>query len=154
MVDIKETIKAMCKAYPGGKSAMAGALGMTLTEFNNNLYEKNGCRFFEIDELEAMEDLSGTSLLAEYFAQRRGALLVDVPKFDDLDQVELYSRSVYTAARRGKVDQMIKEAIEDGVIDEHEAKEISFHHARHLAAREAEIRCMLALFGRRKGKRS
>ncbi|WP_279024451.1 YmfL family putative regulatory protein, partial [Gibbsiella quercinecans] len=65
MVDIKETVKAMCKAFPGGRQAMAGALGMTLTQFNNNLYEKNGCRFFELDELEAMEDLSGTSLLAE-----------------------------------------------------------------------------------------
>jgi hypothetical protein len=56
---------------------MAGALGMTLTQFNNNLYEKNGCRFFEVSELEAMEDISNTSLLADYFARRRGALLVD-----------------------------------------------------------------------------
>lgn len=51
----------MCKAYPGGREAMAGALGMTLTQFNNNLYEKNGCRFFEVSELEAMEDISNTS---------------------------------------------------------------------------------------------
>lgn len=37
---LKEVVKAMCKAYPGGREAMAGALGMTLTQFNNNLYEK------------------------------------------------------------------------------------------------------------------
>ncbi|MCL2892496.1 YmfL family putative regulatory protein [Brenneria tiliae] len=153
MVDLKETIKAMCKAYPGGRSAMAGALGMTLVQFNNNLYEKNGCRFFEIHELEAMEDLSGTNLLAEYFAQRCGALLVDVPKFDDLDRVELYNRSVYTAAKRGQVDQMIQQAIEDGVIDEVEAREITHLHAKHLAAREAEIRSILSLFGRNRVKR-
>ncbi|MFP9227576.1 YmfL family putative regulatory protein [Pectobacterium cacticida] len=153
MVDIKETIKAMCKTYPGGRSAMAGALGMTLVQFNNNFYEKNGCRFFEIDELEAMEDLSGTSLLAEYFAQRRGALLVDVPTFDDLDRVELYNRSVYTAARRGQVDQMIQQAIEDGVIDDCEAQQILALHAKHLAAREAEIRSILSLFGRNRVKR-
>ncbi|EHD21294.1 MULTISPECIES: YmfL family putative regulatory protein [Brenneria] len=153
MVDLKETIKAMCKAYPGGRSAMAGALGMTLAQFNNNLYEKNGCRFFEIHELEAMEDLSGTSLLAEYFAQRCGALLVDVPTFDDLDRVELYNRSVYTAAKRGQVDQMIQQAIEDGVIDEVEAREIMHLHTKHLAAREAEIRSILSLFGRNRVKR-
>lgn len=41
---------------------MAGALGMSVTQFNNNLYEKNGCRFFEVNELEAMEDISNTSL--------------------------------------------------------------------------------------------
>ena len=52
---LKEVVKAMCKAYPGGREAMAGALGMSVTQFNNNLYEKNGCRFFEVNELEAME---------------------------------------------------------------------------------------------------
>ena len=55
--NLKEAVKAMCKAYPGGREAMAGALGMTVTQFNNNLYEKNGCRFFEVSELEAMEDI-------------------------------------------------------------------------------------------------
>lgn len=59
---LKEVVKAMCKAYPGGREAMAGALGMSVTQFNNNLYEKNGCRFFEVNELEAMEDISNTSL--------------------------------------------------------------------------------------------
>jgi len=51
---LKEVVKAMCKAYPGGREAMAGAIGMSVTQFNNNLYEKNGCRFFEVNELEAM----------------------------------------------------------------------------------------------------
>ncbi len=69
MTNLKEVVKAMCKAYPGGREAMAGALGMSLTQFNNNLYEKNGCRFFEVSELEAMEDISNTSLLADYFAR-------------------------------------------------------------------------------------
>jgi hypothetical protein len=58
MTNLKEVVKAMCKAYPGGREAMAGALGMSVTQFNNNLYEKNGCRFFEVSELEAMEDIS------------------------------------------------------------------------------------------------
>ncbi|TCC01252.1 hypothetical protein E0L21_10090, partial [Kosakonia quasisacchari] len=87
---LKEVVKAMCKAYPGGREAMAGALGMTATQFNNNLYEKNGCRFFEVTELEAMEDLSNTSFLADYFAKRRGCLLVEVPTFEDLDRVDLF----------------------------------------------------------------
>jgi hypothetical protein len=47
-MNLKEVVKSMCKAYPGGREAMAGALGMTVTQFNNNLYEKNGCRFFEV----------------------------------------------------------------------------------------------------------
>ena len=150
MVDLKSVVKAMCKAYPGGRSAMAGALGMSEAGFNNNLYEKNGCRFFEIVELEAMEDISGTSFLAEYFAHRRGGLFVDIPQLDELDQVELFSKSMRTAAHRGHVDMIIQAALEDGVIDEAEAAEIMKYHHRHLSARDAEVRAVLALFGKKK----
>lgn len=149
---LKEVVKAMCKAYPGGRQAMAGALGMSETQFNNNLYEKNGCHFFEVTELEAMEDISNTSFVADYFAKRRGALLVDVPSLKDLDRVDLFSRAMRTAAARGQVDQIIQKALEDGVIEKHEAEEIQEHHRRHLAAREEEIRAIVALFSRRQKK--
>ncbi|WP_112197021.1 YmfL family putative regulatory protein [Rahnella sp. NRRL B-41462] len=149
MVDLKSTVKAMCKAFPGGRSAMAGALGMTETQFNNNLYEKNGCRFFEVAELEAMEDISGTSCLAEHFAQRRGGLFVDIPQLEELDQVELFSKSMRTAAHRGHVDMIIQAALEDGFIDAEEAKEIMKYHSRHLSARDAEVRAVLALFSKK-----
>ncbi|MGY5464304.1 YmfL family putative regulatory protein [Citrobacter koseri] len=149
---LKDVVRAMCKSMHGGREAMAGALGMTLAQFNNNLYEKNGCRFFEVTELEAMEDISNTSFVADYFAKRRGALLVDVPQMEDLDRVDLFSRAMRTAAARGQVDQIIEKALEDGVIEKHEADEIMDHHRRHLAAREEEIRAIVALFGRRKKK--
>ena len=150
---LKEVVKAMCKAYPGGREAMAGALGMSVTQFNNNLYEKNGCRFFEVNELEAMEDISNTSLLADYFARRRGALLVDVPQLEDLDRVDLFDRAMRTSAARGRVDTVIQRALEDGVIERHEAEEINEYHRRHLAAHEEEIRAIVALFSRKKSQK-
>lgn len=146
MVDLKSVVKSMCKAFPGGRSALAGALGMSETEFNNNLYEKNGCRFFEVAELEAMEDLSGTSCMAEYFAQRRGLLLVDVPTRTNLDPVELFFQSVKVAAKSGLVDQMINESIaDDGVIDAEEKEEIMALHRQHLAALDAYRKSVVAL---------
>lgn len=96
-----------------------------------------------------MEDISNTSFVADYFAKRRGALLVDVPNPEDLDRVDLFSRAMRTAAARGQVDQIIQKALEDGVIEKHEAEEIQEHHRRHLAAREEEIRAIVALFSRR-----
>lgn len=150
---LKEVVKAMCKAYPGGREAMSGALGMSMTEFNNNLYEKNGCRFFEVTELEAMEDISNTSLVADYFAKRRGALLVDRPLLEDLDRVDLFSRAMRTSAARGQVDQIIAQALEDGVIEKHEAEEILEHHRRQLAAREEEIHAIITLFSRKKSQK-
>jgi hypothetical protein len=153
MVAIKSTIKAMCKAFPGGRSGLAGALGMTLEEFNNNLYEKNRCRFFEVAELEAMEDLSGTNLLADYFARRRGQLLVDVQKLEDLDQTELFNKSLRTAAFRGRVDLIIQASVEDGIIDDTEAAEIMACHRKHLAAREEEVRATIELFRKEKARK-
>ncbi|TKI02410.1 YmfL family putative regulatory protein [Martelella alba] len=149
--NLKDVVKAMCKAYPGGRSAMAGALGMSLETFNNNLYQKNSCRFFEVDELEAMEDLSGTNYLADYFARRRGDLLVERPNLEELDRVDLFSRAMRSAAARGQVDQIIAQALEDGVIEKHEAQEIEVFHRRHMAAREEEVRAIVALFSRKKG---
>jgi hypothetical protein len=113
--NLKEVVKAMCKAYPGGREAMAGALGMTVTQFNNNLYEKNGCRFFEVSELEAMEDISNTSLLADYFARRRGALLVDVPHLEELDRVDLFSRAMRTSAARGRLIRLSNRHLKMGL---------------------------------------
>lgn len=144
--NLKEAVKAMCKAYRGGREAMAGALGMTVTQFNNNLYEKNGCRFFEVSELEAMEDISNTSLLADYFARRRGALLVDVPHTEELDRVDLFSRAMRTSAARGQVDQIIEQALEDGVIERHEAEEIMVHHRRHGSSGRRDCRNYHVIF--------
>lgn len=150
MVDLKSTVEAMCKAFPGGRSAMAGALGMPKDKFTNKLSRKNGCRFFELDELEAMEDLSGTNLLADYYARRRGCLLVERPQYEELDRVDLFSRAMREAAARGHVDQLIAEALNDGVIEQHEAEEIELYHRRHMVAREEEIRAITSLFSRKK----
>ncbi|MBV6817755.1 hypothetical protein KWG64_07335 [Rahnella sp. PD12R] len=146
MVDIKETVKAMCDAFPGGRSAMAGALGMSRTTFDNNLYEKNGCRFFEFAELEAMQEMSGTTLLAEYNADKVGLLLTSIPRPAELDRVELFNQSVDVAAKSGHVDQQIQESIaDDGVIDADEQAEIMKLHMQHLAARDEYVRSVIAL---------
>lgn len=50
------------------------------------------------------------------------------------------------------MDQIIQKALEDGVIEKHEAEEIQEQHRRHLAAREEEIRAIVALFSRRQKK--
>jgi hypothetical protein len=88
---------------------------MSVTQFNNNLYEKNGCRFFEVSELEAMEDISNTSLLADYFARRRGALLVDVPHLEELDRVDLFSRAMRTSAARGRLIRLSNRRLKMGL---------------------------------------
>lgn len=108
---IKEVIKEMCKALPGGRSAMAGALGMSLDTFNNKLYEKNGCRFFDIDEQEAMEDISGTKLLVEYHLDRHGMSALPKIEAEKIDQVELFDMRMTLAAMQGSLAVLIQKAL-------------------------------------------
>ncbi len=77
---LKEVVREMCSLVPGGRDAMAGSLGLSLTSFNNRFYEKNGCRFFDHHDLMVMQEVSGTVLYAEYVAAESGMLLVDSPK--------------------------------------------------------------------------
>lgn len=121
---LKEVVKEMCKVYPGGRSAMAGALGMTETTFNNNLYEKNGCRFFEREELEAMEDLSNTSFLAGYYANRRNLLLVEKISPEDLDEPELFRLHTQVSSKQGELAIFMEKSLEDGKVDSYEEKEL------------------------------
>lgn len=61
-----------------------------------------------------------------------------------------FLKSGTTSAARGQVDQIIEKALEDGVIERHEAEWIMVHHRRHLAAREEEIAAIITLFSRKK----
>ncbi|HHR6017272.1 hypothetical protein GKR59_14665 [Providencia alcalifaciens] len=134
---LKEVVKEMCKAFPGGRSAMAGALGISETTFNNKLYEKNGCRFFEHDELEAIEELSGTKLLVEYHLDRHGMTGMEPIEAEKLDQVELFDIRMKLGAMQGALAVLIQESIADGILTGDEITAINkksqkvFAYAKH-----------------------
>ncbi|MTC77736.1 YmfL family putative regulatory protein [Providencia sp. wls1916] len=134
---LKEVVKEMCKAFPGGRSAMAGALGVSETTFNNKLYEKNGCRFFEHDELEAIEELSGTKLLVEYHLDRHGMTAMEPIEAEKLDQVELFDIRMKLGAMQGALAVLIQESIADGILTGDEITAINkksqkvFAYAKH-----------------------
>jgi len=103
MVDtINIAIRLMCKAHPHGRLGMAADMGMTIDQFHNHLYRKCGSRFFSLDELEHMEDLTGTTHLAEYFANRKRMTLVDVSTVEKVDKVDLYDIELSNIATAGK----------------------------------------------------
>lgn len=134
---LKEVVKEMCKAFPGGRSAIAGALGVSETTFNNKLYEKNGCRFFEHDELEAIEELSGTKLLVEYHLDRHGMTGMEPIEAEKLDQVELFDIRMKLGAMQGALAVLIQESIADGILTGDEITAINkksqkvFAYAKH-----------------------
>ncbi len=120
----KEVVKEIIKHTKGGRGALAGAIGMSETTFNNKLYERNGCPFFDDEDLEAMEIHSNTYFLAQYRAGLRGGLFIPLGEFE-LDQEELSEIQIGEMAAIGEVNIEISKALaDDQMIDSKEAKSI------------------------------
>ncbi len=144
---IKEVVKQMCKAMPGGRSAMAAALGMSETTFNNNLYEKNGCRFFENDDLEAMEELSGTKLLVGYHMERHSIVPATKVVPESLDTVELFEIRMNLGAMQGALSILIQNSISDGVLTDDEIKAIDRKSAKVFGYAAGFIESLKTVYG-------
>ncbi|ASX26999.1 YmfL family putative regulatory protein [Candidatus Williamhamiltonella defendens] len=151
MMEKRELINEMLKQIQGGKSVAAAYLGMNETKFNNRLYEHKGSRFFNIDELSALQTLSQSSLVAEYFAQRSDTLVVPMPEPDTLDNVELYHMGLLSNVKGSAVDELILGSIQDdGGIDRKEEEKIMAAHRQHMASRDSQVKATLRVYGRKK----
>ena len=148
MVDtINTAIRLMCKAHPHGRLGMADDMGMTIDQFHNHLYRKCGSRFFSLDELQKMEDLSRSTYLAEYFANRKGLTLVDVSTVEKVDKVDLYDIELRNKATAGKLAIAKQEAVADGVIDQKELKTLSVLFQQKMRGQIHGFLGFLALYG-------
>ncbi|QXC99349.1 YmfL family putative regulatory protein [Klebsiella sp. PL-2018] len=148
MVDsINTAVSLMCKAHKRGRQGMAGDLGMTFDVFNNHLYQRCGSRFFTHAELERMEDLSGTSYFTEYQANRKGKLLVDIPKPGSIDKVDLYDIEMKALVAAGQLASAKIAAEADGVIDHREHKTLSNLFNKTLRHQIHGFLGFLALYG-------
>lgn len=148
MVDtINIAIRLMCKAHPNGRLGMASDMGMTIDQFHNHLYRKCGSRFFTMDELVQMEDLSKSNHLAEYFANRRGLTLVDIASVQNVDKVDLYDIEMRSNAAAGQLAIAKQEAAADGVIDKQELKKLSVLFQQKIRHQMHGFFGFLALYG-------
>ncbi|MFT4271309.1 MAG: YmfL family putative regulatory protein [Pantoea sp.] len=148
MVDtLKTAIRLMCKAHPAGRLGMTKDLGMSINQFHNHLYRKCQSRFFTVDELVKMEDLSGTNHLAEYFAARRGLTLVDISSVQNVDKVDLFDIELKTSAAAGELATAKLAAVSDGVIDNLERKTLSELFNKKIRHQIHGFMGFLALYG-------
>lgn len=141
----RQVMSAVICAYPGGRECAAARLGIPLKRLDNQVYENNGCRPLNDEQIHQLEQENGTSHLPDYVAAMYGGVFVPIANPEELDNLDLYTRSVKTAVKRGAVDQIIAEALADGVIDEKELEAILAAHRKHIAARHAEIQAVIVL---------
>lgn len=147
----KEMVSRTIAGITGGKEAVAAVLGMSVDSFNNHLYEKKGSRFFSVDKLVEMADLTNTPYIAEYFACRVNCLVVERPIAAELDSVDMFDCHLHLNAAKGLLDQTIEEAKADGVFDAQERKAIAKLKGEYQAAFEAFMLKMDVLYSKGNG---
>lgn len=148
MVDpLKTTISLMCKSHPHGRQGMAKDLGMTLDQFNNHLYQKCGSRFFTFQELLKMEDLSRTTLLTEFCANRKRLSIMEIPKVENIDKVDLFDNQMQVSAADGELASAKIAAAADGFIDTRERAALSSLFNRKIRHQIHGFMAFLALYG-------
>ena len=145
----RQVMSAVINDYKGGRECAAARLGYELKKFDNHIYENAGSRPLSDEQIHRLEQDAGTTHLPEYIAAMYGGMFVPLVEPETLDNVELYSRSVKTAAKRGVVDQFIAKALEDDVIEQDEAQAILAAHSRYMAARHSEVLATIQLHRRR-----
>jgi hypothetical protein len=141
----RHVMMAIVSSYPGGRECAAARLGLSLKQLDNHCYQNSGASPLTDEQLRLLEQDSGTRYLPDYIASLYHGIFVSLPSSDE-DNVELYARSVKTAAQRGAVDQIIASALDDGVIEEEEAMAILAAHKRYVAARHSEVLATLAVY--------
>lgn len=144
----KDVVSAIICAYPGGRLFAAADLGMPIKKFDNQAYENAGSRPLTDDHIHRLEQVAGTTFLPDYVSSMYGGMFVPLTIPGTLDNIDLYSRSVKAAAKRGKVDQIISKALDDGVIEPTEAEAIVAALIRYMSARHAEVLATIQLYGR------
>lgn len=145
----RQVTSAIICAYPGGRECAAGRIGLELKKFDNHAYENNGSRPLTDAQIYQLEQTTSTTHFPEYVATMYGGMFVPVAEPESLDNIELYTMCVQTAAKRGTVDHIIAQALEDGVIDKTEADAILKAESLHMAARHAEVLAVLQLHAKR-----
>ncbi len=99
-----------------------------------------------------LEQVTGTQHFANYVAAMYGGMFIPMTHPENLDNVEMYARALQSSAKRGTVDQIIAQALEDGVITDVEAEAIQSAHTLHMAARTAEVYAAIDLYRAKSGK--
>lgn len=144
----RQVISAIIRVYPGGREGAAGLLGLSLKQFDNHAYENNGHRPLDDSQIRALEAVTNTIFLADYICQQYTGFFVPMPATELLDNIELHQRGLRTSSKRGKVDQCIAKALDDGEISCSEKREILALHAKHLAERHGQVLATITLHSR------
>lgn len=142
---MKQTIIEMIADCPGGKSAVAGFLGLTEQGLNNRLYQTKGQQF-KTEELIAIEQEFGVSHWSDEINRQLGKVAFSLPSDDELDAVALAELQLQELAKRGVLFAELEKALADGAISQDEADILTKLLTRSQCATAKVIAATVALY--------
>jgi hypothetical protein len=144
----RQVMSTVVSAYPGDRECAAARLGLPVKKLDNHVYGNAGSQPLTDEQIHMLEQHTGTHHLPDYICALYDGVFVAMPEQQQLDNLELYARSLATDVKKGKVDQIIAQALADGDIDEAELAEIIAAHREHIAARHSEVGAVITLHRR------
>jgi hypothetical protein len=141
----REVMADVSSGFPGGQDCAAARLGIKPKRLENQIYETAGCKPLSDTQIHVLEGELKTTFLPDYICSMYGGVFVRLPEAGQLDNVDLYQRSLNASAQRGALDQMVATALEDGEIDAGEAKKIRALHAKYMSASLEAVAAVIEL---------
>ncbi|WP_223519664.1 YmfL family putative regulatory protein [Pseudomonas sp. GL-B-19] len=141
----RAVVVEVAKKYPGGQACASARLSLELKRFKNQVYESGGVVPLSDEEVYVLESEQGTTRLPDYICAMYGGVFVRLPESGELDNIDLYQRSLNASAKRGELDRFMAAALDDGRIDASEAKKIRALLAEFIAASHEEVGAVIEL---------
>lgn len=130
---IKHLVYRLAHDYPGSVAGLAPLMNKGLQVLSNKLNPNSTSHFLSVGELEMLADFTQSNLqLAEYFASKAHAVVIQLPEVDESDMgiLDLFLSAV---KEFGDISGSFQKAFEDGRIDSKEFKLISREFDQSLA---------------------
>lgn len=116
---MRATFVGMCRAFPGGMSAMAAALGYSYEALRNRIYEKKG-QSISVDDALLMQEFSGTKHFANRVASLSGGVFLEVIPVALQERTELLSEFNRLTEELGHLSHKYEMSVRDGKIQKSE----------------------------------
>lgn len=116
---MKQVIIEMVGKIKGGNDAAAAFLGLSVTQFNNRLYQSNGQRFKD-EELIALQCEFELTDYADEVCRLTGGTFNKQLAVESLDGVELWELQQKAQLSRAKLQFALADALSDGIFSAEE----------------------------------
>lgn len=117
---LQDTVYHLAHDYPGGVPALAARMGKNPTVLMHKLNPNNSTHYLNAHEMDAIDDLTGTDRIAEYFARKHSFYLVKMQHLEGMDESALMDAFLDVSREWGTYCMEFQKAWADGKITKQE----------------------------------